>query len=273
MKKRSQSFMVTCALQIALLTAISVAVVGARLGVLGTLAVASVGLLGVYTLAILSWRRITLEQESEIENRMAAIKSEVLVKLSGSYERALDDLAEGLEAELGTRYQQHLASRHALILGLAKLADYRDSDTGAHLERMSEYSVLLAEQIRDQFDEIDDVWIERLHLAASLHDIGKVGIPDWILLKPGKLTDEERALVKKHTIIGADTLIAVRKRLGDDDLVNMGIQIALGHHERWDGSGYPFGLSGDIVPLAARVVAVADTYDALTSRRVYKEAY
>lgn len=273
MKKRSQTYLITCALQLVLFTTISIAIIGAHLGVRETLAVASIGLLGVYTLSILSWQRISSDHDSDLESKRSAMKLEVLAKLSERYEHALIDLSEGLEAEMGARYQQNMASRHALILGLAKLADYRDGDTGAHLERISEYSVLLAEQIRDQFSEIDDEWIERIHLAASLHDIGKVGIPDWILLKPGKLTDEERESIKKHPVIGADTLITVRQRLGDDDLVNMGIQIALGHHERWDGLGYPFGLSGDIVPLSARVVALADCYDALTSKRVYKDAF
>ena len=105
-----------------------------------------------------------------------------------------------------------------------------------------------------------------------MHDIGKVGIPDAILLKPGMLSSEERRLMEQHPLIGADTLVAIRKRTGDDDLINMGIQVALYHHERWDGTGYPFGLAGEDIPLAARICAVADVYDAMTSKRVYKNA-
>jgi HD-GYP domain-containing protein (c-di-GMP phosphodiesterase class II) len=105
-----------------------------------------------------------------------------------------------------------------------------------------------------------------------MHDIGKVGIPDSILLKPGPLTPEERRLMEQHPLIGADTLVAIRQRVGDDDLLNMGIQVTLSHHERFDGKGYPYRISSDQIPLSARIVALADMYDALTSDRVYKKA-
>jgi HD-GYP domain-containing protein (c-di-GMP phosphodiesterase class II) len=181
-------------------------------------------------------------------------------------------LGRNLQEDTARRLKQSLAMRHALIFGLAKLADYRDTDTGAHLERICTYSVMLAEELRDQFREINDEWIECLRLAASLHDIGKVGIPDRILLKPGRLTDEERQVMQTHPMLGADTLIAIREKIGEDNLVHMGIQIAIGHHERWDGKGYPYGLEGEQISLAARIVALADVYDALTSKRVYKAA-
>jgi HD-GYP domain-containing protein (c-di-GMP phosphodiesterase class II) len=105
-----------------------------------------------------------------------------------------------------------------------------------------------------------------------MHDIGKVGIPDSILLKPGGLSDQERRQMQTHTLIGSDTLIAIRRRVGDDDLINMGVQVALEHHERWDGTGYPYGLKAEEIALSARIVALADMYDALTSQRVYKAA-
>ena len=179
-----------------------------------------------------------------------------------------DDLAVTLEKRL----TQSLAARTALILGLAKLADYRDTDTGSHLERICAYSDLLAKELKATHAEINDTWITHLKPAASLHDIGKVGVPDPVLLKPGKLTPAERKLVERHTYMGADTLIAIRAELGDDELINLAIQIALFHHERWDGSGYPLGLRGEQIPLSARIVSLADVYDALTSRRVYKKA-
>lgn len=194
------------------------------------------------------------------------------VKASEKYEHMIDRLNAGLEIEVGERLRQSLATRHALIMGLAKLADFRDGETGKHLERLCDYSGLLARTLHDEFDEIDDEWIQSLRLAAALHDIGKVGVPDSVLLKPGRLTIEERELIKRHAQIGADTLIDIRRNFGDDSMINMGIQVTLQHHERWDGKGYPFGLSGDNISLAARIVALADFYDALTSERVYKRA-
>ena len=159
-----------------------------------------------------------------------------------------------------------------MIVGLAKLAEYRDTDTGTHLQRICTYSTLLARELRDQFSEITDEWIERLGVAASLHDIGKVGIPDRILLKPGKLDPEERRIMEKHAEIGGETLVAIQRQLGDDPMIEMATRIALGHHERWDGGGYPYSISGEQIPLEARIVSLADVYDALTTKRVYKDA-
>jgi len=201
----------------------------------------------------------------------------ILTTLIGSvlmrrHDRALERVNEGLEAELRRRVAKALHTRDAIITGLAKLADFRDNDTGAHLDRIAEYSVLLASALREQFTEIDDPWIATLRVASSLHDIGKVGIPDEVLLKPGRLTPEERAIMEQHPSIGTDTLIAVRKTMGEDPLVEMSLRVALYHHERWDGAGYPMKLAGAAIPLEARIVALADVYDALTSKRVYKDA-
>lgn len=186
--------------------------------------------------------------------------------------RSLEARNNDLAVTLDHRLQQGLSARAALILGLAKLADYRDTDTGSHLERICAYCEVLAKQLKPRHREINDTWIAHLLPAASLHDIGKVGVPDAVLLKAGKLTVAERKLVERHTYMGADTLIAIREELGDDELIDLAIQIALCHHERWDGSGYPLGLKEESIPLAARIVAIADVYDALTSRRVYKSA-
>jgi response regulator RpfG family c-di-GMP phosphodiesterase len=188
------------------------------------------------------------------------------------YDNVLEDINRGLEAEVTRRTAENTRARDALILGLAKLADCRDNETGHHLERISHYSCLLARTLSDRFEEIDEPWIERLRLASSMHDIGKVGVPDSLLLKPGRFTPEEHRRMQTHTTIGADTLIAIRAELGDDDLLDMSIQIALEHHEKWDGTGYPLGLSGEAIALPARIVALADVYDALTSARVYKPA-
>jgi HD-GYP domain-containing protein (c-di-GMP phosphodiesterase class II) len=200
---------------------------------------------------------------------ITALGSVVLVR---RYDTVLMRANHALEEEVERRTRAGLSIRNGLIFGLAKLADYRDTDTGRHLERICKYSEILARELAPKYPEIDRAWVERLKLASSMHDIGKVGIPDSILLKPGALTAEERSLMETHPLIGADTLVAIRRHVGDDDLLNMGIQVTLSHHERFDGKGYPYRLSEDQIPLAARIVAVADVYDALTSRRVYKPA-
>ena len=164
-------------------------------------------------------------------------------------------------------------ARDTLIFALAKLAEHRDTDTGAHLARISAYSAALASRLAEAHEEIDTDWIDRIRVASSLHDIGKVGLPDGVLKKPGPLTDEERSLMQAHPALGADTLDAIRARddgAREDPLLAMSEEIAAAHHERWDGTGYPGGRAGGDNPLAARIVALADEYDALTSRRVYK---
>ena len=210
----------------------------------------------------------------------AAMLGVVILALTGAvsftlirrHNRVLEAINSGLEVEVAGRVRESLAARHSLIIGLAKLAEARDTDTGQHLERICTYSDLLAHQLRDTHPEITEVWMDNLRLAASLHDIGKVGIPDNVLLKPGKLTPEERLIIERHPAIGADTLLTVRERLGDDALLDLSLQVARSHHERWDGKGYPDKLAGVMIPLAARIVALADVYDALTSVRVYKPA-
>ncbi|MEM6506782.1 MAG: HD domain-containing phosphohydrolase [Planctomycetota bacterium] len=190
------------------------------------------------------------------------------------YEHTLEEVNAGLEGEVVERTAKHTAARNALIFGLAKLADSRDPETGGHLERLCAFSALLAEQLQKtgNHPEVTDEWIRELRLAAALHDIGKVGVADSALLKAGKLNEEERAEIERHPQIAADTLLEIYQRMGDDTLIASSVQVALYHHEKWDGSGYPFKLKGDGIPLSARIVAVADVYDALTSKRVYKDA-
>jgi HD-GYP domain-containing protein (c-di-GMP phosphodiesterase class II)/HAMP domain-containing protein len=166
----------------------------------------------------------------------------------------------------------------AAVEGLATLAESRDPETGDHLVRMSAYSAMLgAELARDpaHAGRIDARYVDDLRRFAPMHDIGKVGIADSILLKPGRLTDEERAEMSRHPLIGAEVLrrCEAQMQARGRSVFRVAIEIAEGHHEKWDGSGYPQGLAGEAIPLAARIVAVADVLDALTSRRPYKEAW
>lgn len=169
-----------------------------------------------------------------------------------------------------------LESRDLIIFSLAKLADSRDPQTGAHLERMREYSRILAQHLAQQpryQDVVDGDFVQLIYLTSPLHDIGKVGIPDQVLLKPGKLTDEEFETMKRHAVIGGETLDAAVASHPEAKFLVMARDIAWTHHERFDGTGYPNGLSGYDIPLSGRIVAVADVYDALTSNRVYKPAF
>ncbi|HEY5522908.1 MAG TPA: response regulator [Desulfuromonadaceae bacterium] len=167
-------------------------------------------------------------------------------------------------------------SQMATIFALAKLAEFRDDDTGTHLERVQKFCKLLAMHICNNSScstSVDAAFVENICHASPLHDIGKVGISDAILLKPGKLTLEEFKLMKQHTVIGAQTLETARNQYPRNAFINMGIDVARSHHERWDGTGYPDGLTGIEIPLSARIMAVADVYDALRSKRCYKEAF
>ena len=169
-----------------------------------------------------------------------------------------------------------LESRDVTIFALAKLAESRDPETGTHLERIREYCRILALHLsedRKYQDEIDGDYIQLLYLTSSLHDIGKVGIPDAVLLKPGRLTEEEFEVMKRHAIIGGRTLDAALRARPEAEFLAMGRDIAWTHHERVDGTGYPVGLKGSQIPLSGRIVALADVYDALTTKRVYKPAF
>jgi response regulator RpfG family c-di-GMP phosphodiesterase len=174
------------------------------------------------------------------------------------------------------RRRERDEAQQATIFALAKLAEQRDNETGKHLERVSAICRLVAEGLRDDGFEratLTSDWIDVLALSAPLHDIGKVGIPDSILLKPGKLTPEEWQVMRTHCEIGADTLRSVMKGPTDQPFLRMSLDIAWCHHEKWDGSGYPRGLAGEAIPLSARITALADVYDALTSERPYKKPW
>jgi len=167
---------------------------------------------------------------------------------------------------------------YSTVLALAKLAESRDEETGEHMERMKKYSVKITEFLLEDNiynDKISVGFIKEIEKFSPMHDIGKVGVRDEILLKPGKLTQEEFEEMKKHTIFGAEVLKTAEERMRrrDANLFGMGIEIAENHHEKWDGTGYPHGKAGENIPLSARIVAVADVFDALTSERPYKKAF
>lgn len=174
------------------------------------------------------------------------------------------------------RDQEFASAQMATIFAMAKLAESRDPETGEHLERMAEYCRILAMQLQllpRYATVIDKKYIENIHAAAPLHDIGKVGVPDRILQKPGSLSGAEFGIMKTHAILGADTLREVDRKHPGNFFVQVGIEVAESHHEKWDGSGYPHGLVGEAIPLSARILALGDVYDALTSKRVYKDVF
>jgi len=181
-----------------------------------------------------------------------------------------------LEGRIAEQVKAVMASQLATIFALAKLAEARDDDTGQHIERVQTFSKVLAEHMREMclhVAQLTTAFIDTLFQTASLHDIGKVGTPDAILLKPGTLTADEFEEMKQHSVLGANTLGAVLKRHPDNQFLRMGVDVARSHHEKWDGSGYPDGIEGAAIPLAARIVALADFYDALTSKRCYRPAF
>ncbi len=180
-----------------------------------------------------------------------------------------------LEKKLQASFQQIKDTQSAAILGFARLTEYRDMDTGKHLERVREYTRVLATglaKLPKYADYITAEYIDDLCLSSVLHDVGKVGIEDALLLKPGKLAPEEFEKIKIHTTLGGEALRVVDREIKHESFLTLGKEIAFFHHEHWDGTGYPSGKSGEQIPLSARIVTLADVYDALTSKRTYKEA-
>ncbi len=181
-----------------------------------------------------------------------------------------------LEVLVQAQVMEITESQMATIFAIAKLAESRDDDTGKHLERVQEFCRLLCVKMSGMArfqPNINQIFIKNLYHSSPLHDIGKVAIPDNILLKPGKHTPEEFEIMKKHTVLGSATLQQVRNKYPGNSFINMGIDIARYRHERWDGGGYPDGLAGEAIPLCARIMAVVDVYDALRSKRCYKPPF
>jgi len=182
-----------------------------------------------------------------------------------------------LEVQVAKRTAEIQDLQDAMVLTMASLAETRDNETGNHIKRTQHFVKRLAEQLRGSpkhSEWLTDRHINLLFKSAPLHDIGKVGIPDHILLKPGKLDRDEFDIMETHATMGHDAIVRAEQELGHEvPFLRIAKAISLSHHEKWDGSGYPQGLSGEAIPLPARLMALADVYDALTTRRVYKPAF
>ncbi|MFQ2153268.1 MULTISPECIES: HD-GYP domain-containing protein [Aeromonas] len=202
---------------------------------------------------------------------LARVETQIKLKAAADFLRDQNDF---LEQEVQRRTREVMAIQEVTIQAMASLAETRDNETGNHIRRTQHYVKLLAELLRDhpRFRHfLNDETIHLLFKSAPLHDIGKVGIPDHILLKPGRLTKEEFEIMMTHTTLGRDAIQRAEDQLGFPvDFLRLAKEIAYSHQEKWDGSGYPQGLSGDDIPISARLMAVADVYDALISHRVYK---
>ena len=201
----------------------------------------------------------------------ARVETQLKLKAAATF---LRDQNQYLEQEVERRTRQVAAIQDVTIQAMASLAETRDNETGNHIRRTQHYVRCLALALREhpRFREfLTEPHVEALFKSAPLHDIGKIGIPDRILLKPGRLTEEEFEIMKTHTTLGREAIEQAELRLGASvDFLRFAKEIAYGHQEKWDGSGYPLGLAGDAIPISARLMAVADVYDALISRRVYK---
>jgi len=221
-------------------------------------------------------RRILVSQEYSLEQ---VTKGDISVRLPiFGYDElgSMASMTNSMLDSLQSAQSEVKTTRDVAIVSLSALAESRDNETGAHILRTQEYVKVLAEHMSQSpkhAELLTPNYIELLYKSAPLHDVGKVGIPDNVLLKPGKLTDEEFEIMKGHPQIGAEALSIAEKQLGSSSFLRVAKEISLTHHEKWNGTGYPNQLSGDDIPLSGRLMALADVYDALISKRVYKPAF
>ncbi|PPD58765.1 HD domain-containing phosphohydrolase [Dehalogenimonas etheniformans] len=189
-----------------------------------------------------------------------ALETRRLESLAFDNKRSLESKVAERTRDLSQNLAKIKSASIDTIMRLSRAAEFKDEDTGSHIERMSRYTAIVADRMG-----LPDAYVESMLYASSMHDIGKIGIPDSILLKSGKLSSEEWEVMKRHTIIGAKILDGA-----EAEVVRLGGIIALSHHEKWNGTGYPFGFKGEDIPLSGRIAAIADVFDSLTSKRVYR---
>lgn len=220
------------------------------------------------------------EEKNSFNKKHIIFMQSIVGQIAFSIQRAelMDELeqhTQQLERLVKIRTYELLKTQKTTIFALSKLAEVRDMETGAHLERIRKYCMMLAQILKYEggIEVLTGAYMRDLYDSSILHDIGKVGIPDNILLKPGRLDRHEFEIIKAHTIIGYNALKTSSEDLGEDSFLKMAMEITLNHHERWDGSGYPYGLKGEEIPFSARIVMIADVYDALTMKRIYKDAF
>lgn len=214
-----------------------------------------------------------IQKPFDIFEMKARVKTHLLLRHT-TYE--IERQNARLEEMVRDRTREITLTQDATIMSLATLAEYRDPETGGHINRTKKYIEVLANQLSTHpkySGFLSERNIELIVKSAPLHDIGKVGLPDYILMKQGKLTNQEDAIMQMHPQYGHDTILSAEKALGSNSFLRFAREVAYTHHERWDGTGYPQGLKGDSIPLVGRLMTLVDVYDALVSKRVYKEPF